>query len=291
VNDERREELAALRALELLQGPELAELEAEIGRDPVFGRRVEELRAAAAAIAYAAPAAEPPAALRERILADVDVGRRARPVAFFPILLPWAAAACLALAAAWSGRLYWSARSEAALLRDQQRLAGLELRSTRNQLEAERIVSRQQLAETRLQLAEVDRQLADSGRQLADLTRKIRSEGSLAQFKIAVLASMLGNSPQALAVAVWDPAKQEGVLSVSKLPAAARDRDYQLWVIDPQYPAPVSGGVFTVDAARGDARVNFRAERPVKSIAKFAVSVERKGGVPAPEGPIVLISQ
>jgi anti-sigma-K factor RskA len=51
----------------------------------------------------------------------------------------------------------------------------------------------------------------------------------------------------------------------------------------------VSAGVFAVDPATGEAHVVFRADRPVRSAAKFAVSVERKGGVPAREGPIVLL--
>ena len=101
---------------------------------------------------------------------------------------------------------------------------------------------------------------------------------------------MLGNSPAALAVAVWDPTREEGVLAVSRLPALASEKDYQLWVIDNQYPSPVSGGVFVVDPATGEARIVFRADKPVHSIAKFAVSLERKGGVPKPEGPIVLLS-
>ena len=139
----------------------------------------------------------------------------------------------------------------------------------RNQLEAERIVNRQQLA---------------------DLNQKLKVEGDLAQYKIAALASMLGNSPQALAVAVWCPSMQEGVLAVSRMPALAPDKDYQLWVIDPQYPSPVNGGVFTVDPATGAARVTFRTGQPVNAIAKFAVSLERKGGVKKAQGPIVLLS-
>jgi anti-sigma-K factor RskA len=101
---------------------------------------------------------------------------------------------------------------------------------------------------------------------------------------------MLGNSPAALAVAVWDPTREEGVLAVSKLPALASEKDYQLWVIDKQYPSPVSGGVFVVDPATGEAHIVFKADKPVHSIAKFAVSLERKGGATSPQGPIVLLS-
>ncbi len=41
--------------------------------------------------------------------------------------------------------------------------------------------------------------------------------------------------------------------------------------------------------ATGEARLNFRPNLPVKTVAKFAVSLERKGGVPKAEGPLVLI--
>jgi anti-sigma-K factor RskA len=127
--------------------------------------------------------------------------------------------------------------------------------------------------------------------QLAALDRQLKAEGDLANFKIATLASLLGNSPQALAVAVWNPAKQEGVLTVEKLPALAEDKDYQLWLVDPQYAIPVDGGVFRVDPSTGVAHVTFKANKPIHSVAKFAVSLERKGGVPKAEGPMVLLSQ
>ena len=131
----------------------------------------------------------------------------------------------------------------------------------------------------------------DSNQQVAELSAKLKEEGDLAHFKIATLASMLGNSPEALAVAVWDPALQQGVLSVSKLPALASEKDYQLWVIDKQYPSPVNAGVFVVDPVTGEAHIVFKADKHVDSIAKFAVSLERKGGVAKAEGPIVLLSQ
>ena len=78
------------------------------------------------------------------------------------------------------------------------------------------------------------------------------------------------------------------MLRVEKLPALAPDKDYQLWLIDPQYPIPVDGGVFTVDPASGAASYAFKAGKPVRAITKFAVSLERKGGVPRAEGPMVL---
>jgi anti-sigma-K factor RskA len=138
-------------------------------------------------------------------------------------------------------------------------------------------------------LAELSEQLATAATQVSDLRERLRVEGDLAQFKIATLASMAGNSPQALAVAVWNPTTQQGILRVDKLPALASDKDYQLWLIDPAYPAPVDGGVFTVDPGTGRAQVTFKPNQRVNNAAKFAVSLERKGGVPKVEGPIVLI--
>jgi anti-sigma-K factor RskA len=282
--DERQEELASLHALGLLEGAEREAFVAELGRNPELRARVAQLRQAAAALAHLAPEADPPAALRERVLASaaarnrglpaVDLGRSAGKgsVAAFPTWIPWLAAACIGVAAVWSERLYLSSQSENGVLREQQRISLLAI------------------DQARLQLDIAKQRLGESGRQVALLSAKLKAEADLDHFKISTLASMLGNSPAALAVAVWDPAQEEGVLTVSKLPALAAEKDYQLWVIDTQYPSPVSGGVFVVDPATGQAHVVFRADKPVKSIAKFAVSLERKGGSLKPEGPIVLLS-
>jgi anti-sigma-K factor RskA len=102
---------------------------------------------------------------------------------------------------------------------------------------------------------------------------------------------MLKNSPQALAVAVWDPGRQEGVLNVQNLPALATNQDYQLWLVDPQYPNPVDGGVFSVEPASGTARLQFKAKQPVGTVNAFAVTRERKGGVAKAQGPFVLLGK
>ena len=239
-----------------------------------------------------------------------DVANIVRPRFFSASrLLPWTIAASVAFACLWLGQLYLSSRAENALLQDQQTLADLELRSARQQAEAERLLAKRQLddgaqqlaavnarlAETTRkldattgQLATVDQQLSSAGKEIVDLREKLQTQDDLAQLKITTLASLGGNSPQAFAVAVWNPTTQQGVLRVEKLPALASDKDYQLWVIDPAYPIPVDGGVFTVDPATGHARINFHPNQRVNNAAKFAVSLERKGGVPKAEGPIIL---
>jgi len=294
--DEHQEESAALYALDLFDPAERAEFESGLNRDPELRREVRALREAAAALAHAAPLANPPAALRERVLASIGAspatsgGRSTARILPFAPLFPWAIAACLAVCAAWTGRLYLANRSETAILHDQQALADLELRSVRNQLEAERIVNQRELTDTRQDLADASGRLAELHREIADITRAQKASGSLASYKIADLASTAGNEPQKLAVAVWCPSMQEGILAVSNLPRLPAGKDYQLWVIDPHYPAPVSGGVFAVDRATGEAYVTFKTSQPIQSIAKFAVSLERKGGATEPQGPIILLS-
>jgi anti-sigma-K factor RskA len=130
-----------------------------------------------------------------------------------------------------------------------------------------------------------------SSRRAADLLAELREQNDLARLKIVPLVFPSGSNPPALAFAVWDPHRQEGELAVCKLPLLAPDRDYQFWITDPQYPDPVSAGVFAVPPSTSEARIRFKPDKPVTTAARFAISVERKGGVPHAEGPIVLSSQ
>jgi anti-sigma-K factor RskA len=306
--DERTEELAALHALDLLEGAERTAFEARLAGDLALQALVRELREIASTLALSAPNATPSPELRARVLAQVagsdertsaaDMGKV---VAFRrSAWIPWTLAASLAIAAAWFGEEWLVGRQESQALETEIRLADFARRDAENHLKAERILIARQLAdadqsldETRQQLADATRRVTDLDQRVAALSQELKSQGDLAKLKIATLTSMLGNSPQALAVAIWDPARQEGIFTVDKLPAAEPDQDYQLWLIDPALPAPVSGGVFAV-GTDGQTRVRFKADQPVAAVAKFAVSRERKGGAPRhspPQGQVILISQ
>jgi len=269
--DERHEELASLHAFDLLEGAELAAFESALSTNPELPKLVEDLRNTAPAIGLTAPLVTPRPELRARILASLPAraASPATPAKAEATIIPfrlalwtgWAAAACFALVSAYFGSRYFAATSETLALRQDIELTRIEAQSSRQQIEAERILAT---------------------RQIADLEKA----GDIANLKIARLADLLGNSPQAVAVAVWNPLKQEGVLTVEKLPVLQNDQDYQLWVVDPAYTNPVNGGVFTVDA-KGLARVQFRPDQSVSAVTTFAISRERKGGVPKAEGPIV----
>lgn len=271
---ERQEELAALHALDLLDGADKAAFEGEQAALPELRDFTDRLRADAALLALACPQVAPPAALRERVLgaatARTAAGAPAAVVAG-PWLarLGWGLAAVLALGSAWLATQNLALRRETGELRLQRDLADLS-----RQMAELRLKERSLIAETAL----------------ADLGNRLRRQEDLTRLKINALTSLAGNSPEARAIAVWDPDRETGLLSVEKLPALAADQDYQLWVIDPAYKDPVNGGVFTV-ADDGHAVLTFRPDQPVKIAAKFAISRERKGGVPKAEGPIVLLSR
>ena len=306
--EERHEELAALYALDLLEGRERSSFETSLAADDALSALVRELRDAGATLAYTAPVAVPPAALRTRVLASVSAAKSSHPPAkllsFFSVF-PWAVAAALTLSAAWLGQLYLAAQAEARLLRDTTSLAEISLKGTQQQLEAERILTRRRLLDSeqqtadalrllssaRTQLAERDTDLSTLNERVAALGSRLQRETDLAHLRITALASLLKNSPQALAVAVRHPDRQEGLLQVEKLPALATGQDYQLWVVDPQYPIPVDGGVFTVDPQTGEARIPFKSKLPIKNIAAYAITQEVKGGVAQSAGPFLLLGQ
>jgi anti-sigma-K factor RskA len=276
--DEHHEELAALYALDLLEGAELAAFETSLAQNAALRALVDQLRQASTALALEKSAPPPSSALRVRVLASIDSLPRAAatpapvgvsqqplaPVVSFNAALwtGWAAAACFALATAYFGSHYFTARTEATLLRNDAEFARTESQSLQQRIEAERILNSNYIAQ-------------------------LQKSGDVANLKIAKLADLLGNSPQAVAIAVWNPLSQEGVLTVEKLPLLQSDQDYQLWVIDPAYKDPVSGGVFTVDE-KGVARVSFRPSQSIKTAATFAISRERKGGSSStPQGPVI----
>ena len=287
MSDDRTQDLAAMAALGMLRGDELAQWKEALAADPTLAALEAELRETYAQLALLPDAKEPPAALRSRILSSATRAQARAPLA--PVIplrlyLGWAAAACFAVAAAYLGRVVLQVRNENILLVQQQAAADMAIASLKTEVQVGHILDQQTVAALKSQLAKKDALLAQAN-------DEVKTAGDLARFKLAALTSLNPTAPKSVAVAVWDPAKQKGVLELANMPNIGKDKDYQLWVIDPQYPIPVDGGVFSIDGKTGEGKVVFKAGLPVKSAEKFAVSVERKGGVPKAEGPIVLLSQ
>lgn len=275
---ERQQENAALHALGLLEGAERADFENELAGNKELQPLVASLTQASAAIALTVPQIAPPATLKASILDAVSASITAAPVApapapvvsFPPIRwLPLAAAAALAITALWLGSQNFRLRQENNSLRTERELAEIAYQTAQGELK-----ERSLIAETMIN----------------DLGRQLGAQRDLAHLKVTALAALAGNTPEARAIAVWDPGLATGLLTVEKLPVIADNQDYQIWVVDPAYPNPVDGGVFK-PGADGRAVLTFKGNQPISTVAAFAISLEKKGGVPKAEGPIVLLGK
>jgi anti-sigma-K factor RskA len=80
-----------------------------------------------------------------------------------------------------------------------------------------------------------------------------------------------------------------GVFVATGLPAPPAGKAYQLWAIAGGN-APVSAGVFTVDAS-GTGSLAVRPLPGVSTVSAFAVTLEPAGGLPAPSGAMYLLGK
>jgi anti-sigma-K factor RskA len=90
----------------------------------------------------------------------------------------------------------------------------------------------------------------------------------------------------AKATVAWQPGRQSGVIRITNLPAPEPGRDYQLWAVDAAHKDPISAGVIRVDK-NGVAQIYFKPVDRTQQVKAFAISLEREGGVPKKEGPIL----
>jgi len=288
VIDEGMQEQAAAYALGALNADELKAFEVSLRVDPELRALVRELRAVTEALAGTVPALEPSAAVKERLLLEIDPrggtgakatqaqpprralggprdaavgepvsGPAGRPVQAW---IPWAVAAGMAVL---SVAFLWQSTS----LRSQLAVQAGRI----NELTASAELAHAESAELRLTVA------------------KLRESNRLASFRIALLDSLLAGAPTAIAVSVWDNERQDGVFIVRNLKPLPSDKDYQLWIIDPKYPSPVDAGVFQVNA-KGAVREDFRAKLPIQTANQFAVTIEPKGGAAVPNTKAMVLA-
>ena len=120
-------------------------------------------------------------------------------------------------------------------------------------------------------------------RQLADT----RAADPLMQTTFVTLAPSAPAPADAKATVAWQPGRQSGVIRISNLPAPQSGKDYQLWAVDAEHKDPISAGIVRVDK-NGVAQVRFKPVEKAEHVKAFAISLEREGGVPKKEGPILL---
>jgi anti-sigma-K factor RskA len=120
-------------------------------------------------------------------------------------------------------------------------------------------------------------------RELAD----VRATDPLMQTIFFTLTPSGPAPADAKATVAWQPGRQSGVIRITNLPAPQPGRDYQLWAVDAAHKDPISAGVIRVDK-NGVAQIRFKPVEMAQQVKAFAISLEREGGVPKKEGPILL---
>ena len=128
-----------------------------------------------------------------------------------------------------------------------------------------------------LDRARLERQLAET-----------RAADPLMQTSFYTLAPAAPAPAEAKATVAWQPGRQSGVIRISNLPAPEPGKDYQLWAVDAEHKDPISAGIVRVDK-NGVAQIRFKPVEKAEHVKAFAISLEREGGVPKKEGPILLV--
>jgi anti-sigma-K factor RskA len=253
--DELKQELLVGYLLNELDPKDAERVRAEIETDREVRDFVRETEDAFASVARALEPIPAPSGLPRRIVESERAGLRRRSPAprsnIVWLAIPWALAACLAVVCT---------------------ILGLERGSLH-----ERIA---QAGRDFLVLQE------KNARAESDLA-VLQKRNALAEMKIMMLKAQAAPFQSAIAVIVWDKDRKNGVLQLDNLPPPGPGKDYQLWVIDPKNPQPVSAGVLTV-LNNGPIRTSFWPRGPIGSASAFAISLEKTGGAPKPEGEIIL---
>ncbi|HKQ39012.1 MAG TPA: anti-sigma factor [Verrucomicrobiae bacterium] len=148
--------------------------------------------------------------------------------------------------------------------------------------------------QARKQVNMLQNQLASNTAELDRLSQQLSgvnspNQDSFSQTRLGLLIPTPDGPASASASALYDLHEQRGMLVTENLSPLPPDREYQLWLLDPNINGPVSGGTFRVNE-RGGVRTEYKAVTQLKSPDRFAISIERKGGSTVPQGRFVLTS-
>jgi hypothetical protein len=278
MDTEKIQELALVVALGVADEAEMREFQNALKQDPAeAGEELRIARRIVESMAYGLPEQSLPASLKQRLMRNVQtiegvVSRTAasiRPIESkkpapgfqFRISRVLAWAAVFLLAALGYGNLS---------LRDQSRRLLDEMKG----LQA-------QLAERQTTIAQLESQLAQQQRIL-----QVVSSPRLLLVELQSTRPGDKSSGRVMIERPTDGDALRAVFSAQNLPALAADRDYELWYIAGNTPVPA--GIFQVNASGATTFEITQLPSDLREIHTFAVSLEPKGGVPQPTGPIVL---
>jgi len=132
--------------------------------------------------------------------------------------------------------------------------------------------------------------------QTAALQKKVDEQTSALDLVMdpAIRVASLGDpkgETKGIGRAYWQSVKKTGLVVLSNIAPVSQSQGkcLELWAICGNEP-PVAAGIgWTDDSGHGILQVKLTKD--ITCIDKFAVTVERAGGVPTPEGAIILIGQ
>ena len=305
MDEERFEELAAMNALGMLENDEKRALDGAIARDKELRALSMELEQTTAELGYLIRPVEPPANMKKRIRAKMRAtGVKGAGVSHGFIVggIGWALAASFAVASVWlwqerAGMTQQLADASRAIApvsnptnpvvddgKTKARTLEEELKKRRDEFEAQKQALVTEIESLRKHETEAKAQTAKLTAEVAALKKQEQES----QLQIATLQSKVWEYRKSEMLVVWDQKRNQGVVVLDKMPKVDSDQDYQLWVVDPNKPDPVSAGVVTVDS-KGSVKTSFKPVEAVSGEAKFALSIEKKGGVPKSEGKLLMV--
>jgi anti-sigma-K factor RskA len=145
-----------------------------------------------------------------------------------------------------------------------------------------------QLQHTQQQLAEAN----TSNLRMAEDLQINKANYDKATQELAVLSNPDNKSiylkgqepaPDAAVMVYWNSKEQDVHVAVHNLPAPGDGKQYQLWaIVDGK---PVDAGMLELEDARG----GLQKMKNIEKAQAFAISLEKKGGNPAPEGKIYVL--
>lgn len=299
---ERFEELAALNALDMLENDEKRALDGAIARDKEVRTLALELEQTTAELAYLIQPVEPPADMKKRIRAKMRArGIKGAGISRGVVIggIGWALAACFAMASVWLWReqagltqqLAAASRAIAPVNPTTPVVDDGKTRTLEEELKKRRDEFEAQKKALATEIESLNKREAETKAQNARLTAEVaalKEQEQQSQLQIATLQSKVWEYRKSEMLVVWDQKRGQGVVMLEKMPKVESDKDYQLWVVDPHKPNPVSAGVVTVDS-KGSVKATFKPVEAVTGEAKFALSVEKKGGVPKSEGQLLMV--
>jgi hypothetical protein len=183
--------------------------------------------------------------------------------------LPWATTACLAALVACLGELWIIERMRARVLRDQIAMAEAALKSTENQLEAERILDR----------GRWDRLRAGTG------------SGAPIHVALLVPSGPAASGGSGSGAVIWGEAGDSGSVTLALAPPAPPGKAYQLWLDNPE--GALDCGILDVASAQAPGGCPVRLPAAVGPSSRFLLILGPPGGARSLAeakvgGPIVL---